>query len=126
MSDLFELVKQDESDRDGEVGKDKDNLDPTIEETMPFDGLSGPFVLVRWGSLGLSSSHGLDRAEILKLGNLDEVWQLEELFNALLQVPLIIVNIDDLHNLSSSLTVKLIVIIKVKDIGKEGLHLHLP
>ena len=73
MSNLLKLVHQDEGDGDREVGKDKDNLDPAIEETMPFGGLCGPLVNVIWGSLSLSSNHGIDRAEVLKLGNLDKV-----------------------------------------------------
>ena len=65
---------------------------------------------------------------MLKLGNLDEVFELEELlhslelnYSILLSVLSCVLRVQDVENLIGYVSMSLVVIVIVKDIGKESL-----
>ena len=73
----------------------------------------------------------IQRVDMLQLGNVDEVFEQEELFHSLeLDLTFLLIglssvlHVQNVENLGSYVSMSLVVIIIVEDIGKEGLCLH--
>lgn len=121
----LELVVDDEKDRDGQVEQDQDHLDPAVEETGSIAILDGPLVAILLNLLTLQLGERLEAVDVLDLGDLDEVGQLEEREDVLLLVVAAqVVHVDDLKDLLRCVPVHLIMVVEIEDGGKELLSFH--
>ena len=114
--DLFELVVDDEEKRDSEVQQDKSDLHPSVEESLRALFKRELTLLVN--IVAIISSH-LQRVNILQISNLNEVGKAEELLDAGKLALLVMVDVDDLKDLSCCVAMRLVVIVEVEDILKE-------
>jgi len=114
--DLFELVVDDEEKRDSEVQQDKSDLHPSVEESLRALFKRELTLLVN--IVAIISSH-LQRVNVLQISNLNEVGKAEELLDAGKLALLVMVDVDDLKDLSCCVAMRLVVIVEVEDILEE-------
>ena len=69
--------------------------------------------------------HRVERIQVFEFCNFNEVGQGEELLDSLEPIPLVVLDVDDLKDFLGSLSVFLVVIVEVKDVGEERLGFHL-
>lgn len=131
LLDVLELVVHDEDEGDGHVEEDEDDLDPAVKETrLAAPLLHRPAVLVRISTL-VRDSHCIERVDVLKLRNFNEVLKLEELldsgkldFHVFFVVLSRVLSVENSQNLLRDAPVGLVVIVIIEDILQESLGLH--
>lgn len=119
------MVVENENQSDGHIEANQDDLDPAFKETLLMLSLSDwPVLLILRCLVTVGLCHCVQGVNMLELGDLDKVFEFEELLHTcklnpsvLLSVLSSVLRVEYVQNLFRHFPVSFIMIVIVEDIG---------